>query len=63
MIFTSKAAKIYDALLRNRKEPKIENILKRTKISFRSNRSTTSEILTIRWILEGVRAKNLEATI
>ena len=32
-------------------------------VIFRRNRSTTSQILTIRCILEGVRAKNLEATI
>ena len=30
---------------------------------FRRNRSTTSQILTIRRILESVRAKNLEVTI
>ena len=30
---------------------------------FRRNRTTTSQILTIRRILEGVRAKNLQATI
>ena len=30
---------------------------------FRRNRSTTSQIRTIHRILEGVRAKNLEATI
>ena len=30
---------------------------------FRRNRSTTSQILTIRGILEGVRAKNLQATL
>ena len=32
-------------------------------IRFRRNRSTTSQILTLRRILEGVRAKNLQATI
>ena len=37
--------------------------LRRTKIGFWRNRSTTSRILTISQILEGVRAKNLEATI
>ena len=31
--------------------------------SIRRNRSMTSQILTIRWILEGVHAKNLEATM
>ena len=45
------------------KEPKSENILKKNQNSFRRNRSTTSQILTIRRILESVRAKNLETTI
>ena len=56
---TSIAAKIYDALLRNRIEPKIDNILRKNQNGFRRNRSTTSQISTIRRILEGVRAKNL----
>ena len=63
MTLTSIAAKIYNALLRNRIEPKIDNILRKNQIDFRRNRSTTSQILTIRRILEGVRAKNLQATI
>ena len=60
---TEVAAKIYNALLRNRIEPKIENILRKNQNGFRRNRSTTSQILTIRRILEGVRAKNLQATL
>ena len=60
---TSIAAKIYNALQRNRIEPKIEKILRKNQNGFRRNRSTTSQILTIRRILEGVRAKYLEATI
>ena len=56
------AAKIYNARLRNRIEPKIDNILRKNQNGFRRNRSTTSHILTIRRILEGVRAKNLQAT-
>ncbi len=60
---TSIAAKIYNALLRNRIEPKIDNILRKNQNGFRRNRSTTSQILTIRKILEGVRAKNLQATL
>ena len=60
---TSTAAKIYNALLRNRIEPKIDNILRKKQNGFRRNRSTTSQILTIRRILEGVRAKNLQATL
>ena len=54
---TSIAAKIYNALLRNRIDPKIDNILRKNGNGFRKNRSTTSQILTIRRILEGVRAK------
>ena len=53
---------IYNALLRKRIELKIEKILRKNQNGFRRNRSTTSQILTIRRIL-GVRAKNLEATI
>ena len=60
---TSIAAKIYNALRRNRIEPKIVNILRKNQNGFRKNRSTTAQILTIRRILEGIRAKNLQATI
>ena len=60
---TSIAAKIYNALLRNRIEPKIDNILRKNQNAFRRNRSTTSQILTIRRIPEGVWAKNLQATL
>ena len=60
---TSTAAKIYNALLRNRIEPKIDNILRKNQNGFRRNRFTTSQILTIRRILEGARAKNLQATL
>ena len=60
---TSIAAKIYNALLRNRIEPKIDNILRKNQNGFRRNRSKTSQILTIRRILEGLRAKNLQATL
>ena len=57
------SAKIYNAQLRNRIEPKIDNILWKNQNGFGRNRSTTSQILTIRRILEGVHAKNPEATI
>ena len=60
---TSIAAKIYNALLRNRIEPIIDNILRKNQDGFRRNRSSTSQILTIRRILEGVREKNLQATL
>ena len=57
------AAKIYHALLRNRIEPKIDNILRKNQNGFRRKRAITSQILTIRRILEGVRAKNLQAAL
>ena len=60
---TSIAAKIYNAKLRNCIEPKIDNILRKNQNGFRRNRSTTSQILTICRILEGILAKNLLATI
>ena len=54
---TSIAAEIYNALLLNRIEPKFDNILRKNQNAFRRNRSTTSQILTIHRILEGVREK------
>ena len=60
---TSIAAKIYNALQCNCIEPKIDNILRKNQNGFRRNRSMTSQILTIHRILEGVRAKNLQATL
>ena len=56
-------AKIYNALLCNCMKPKIENIHRKNQNSFWRNRSMILQILTIRQILEGVHAKNLEATI
>ena len=55
---TSIAAKIYNALLRNGIESKIDIILRKNQNGFRRNLSSTSQILTIRRILEGVRQKN-----
>ena len=60
---TSIVAKIYNALLCNRIEPKIEKILSKNQNGFQRNRFMTSQILTIHQNLEGIRAKNLEATI
>ena len=60
---TSITAKMYIALIRNCIEPKIDNILRKNQNGFRRNRSTTSQILTSRRILEGLRAKNLQAIL
>ena len=59
-------AKIYNSLLLNRIQTEIEKILRKNQNIFCRNRSKTSQILTIRRILEGVHAtppkKTLEAT-
>ena len=59
---TSIAAKSYNALLRNRIEPGTECILINVN-GFRRYISTTSQILTIHRIFEGVRAKKLQETL
>ena len=53
----------YNAVLRNCIEPKIEKIHWKNQNVFRRNRSTTSQILTILRILEGLSAKNRSNTI
>ena len=45
--FTSIAAKIYNALLLNCIEPKIEKIFRKNQNGFRRNQSTTSQILDV----------------
>ena len=60
---TSITAKIFNALLRNRIVPQIDKIPTKNQNGFRRNRSTTSQILTIRRIVKGVRAKNLQVTL
>ena len=57
------AANVYNVLLLNCIYSEIEKILWKNQSSFRRNFSTASQILTIRGIIEGVRAKNLKATL
>ena len=56
---TSIAVDIYNAQLLNSIESEIDKIHRKNQNGFRRNRSTTSQILTIRWILEGFVQKNL----
>ena len=56
-------AKIYNAQLCSCIELKIKKTLWKNQNGFPRNQSTTSQILTIHQILEGVRTKDLEATI
>ena len=57
------AAKIYNSMLLNRIQPEVERVLRRNQNGFRKNRSTVGQILTVRRIIEGVKANNLEAVI
>ncbi|XP_029646713.1 uncharacterized protein LOC115220686 [Octopus sinensis] len=55
--------KIYNAFLLNRIQPQIERVLKKNQNGLRKTRSTSGQILTVRRMLEGVRAKNLNAVL
>ena len=57
------AAKIYNLLILNRIRPKLDPILRKNQNGFRTNRSTNGQILTVRCIIEGVKAKNLTAIL
>ena len=57
------AAKIYNLILLYRIRPEIDPVLRKNQNGFRTNRSTSGQILTIRRILEGVRSKNLPAVL
>ena len=50
-------------MLLNRIQPKIEKVLRKNQNGFRKNRSTCGQILTVRRVLEGVRAKNLDLVL
>ena len=55
------AAKIYNRLLLNRLLPKIEPLLRKNQNGFRAGRSTLSQILTLRRIIEEISNCNREA--
>ena len=56
------ADKIYNMMLLNRKRPDIDPTLRKNQNGFRTKRST-GKMLTIQHILEGVKSKNLPATL
>ena len=63
IILTAIAAKIYNAQLFNRIRQEVKNVLVKNQNGFRRNRSWTSPILTVRQIIEEIRAKNSENTL
>ena len=60
---TSIAAKIFNRLLLNRCRPHIEPLLRPNQNGFRVERSTTSHILALRRLIEGIKDKNLSCII
>ena len=57
------AAKVHNALIFNRIRPAVVKIFRKNLTGFWINRSTTSQILTIRRIIESVCIKHFEATL
>ncbi len=60
---TSTVSKTLNRMILNRIRPAMERILRNNQNGFREGRSTTSHILCLRRILEGVRDKNLTAML
>ena len=60
---TAIAANIFNLILLNRIRPNVNPLLRKNQNGFRTNRSTSGHILTVRRILEGVKPKNLSLTI
>ena len=56
-------AKTVNRLILNRIQPALDKHLRNNQNGFRPGRSTTAQILALRRIIEGVKEKNLEATI
>ena len=50
-------------MILNRIRPYVDPILRKNQIGFRTNRSTSGQILAIRRIIEGVKAKNIPAIL
>ena len=59
---TSIAAKIYNRLLLNRIVPQVDPLLPKNQNGFRKGRSTISQILSLRRIIEEMRKHNRELT-
>ena len=57
------AAKVYNKLILNRLQPHIDPLLRPNQNGFRKGRGTTSQILAIRRIIEGVKSKNLMSVL
>ena len=59
----SVAAKLYNRMLLARIQPHVDEVLSWTQCGFRKSRSTLSNILALRRIIEGIKAKNHSLTL
>ena len=57
------ASKIYNKMLLNRMKPFLDPLLRKNQNGFRPGRSTIAQILSLRRIVEGIKAKNLPVVI
>ena len=55
--------KLYNKMLLNRIRPHIDRYLRKNQNGFRAGRSTVSQVLALRRIIEGLKSKNLSAII
>ena len=60
---TSLVSKLINRMILNRIRPEIDPLLRGNQSGFRPGRSTTSQVLALRRIMEGVRWKNLPAVM
>ena len=60
---TSLVTKTYNRMILNRIRPHLDCHLRKNQNGFRSGRTTTSQILALRRLIEGVKDKNLEAIL
>ena len=60
---SSMVAKLVNKMILNRLQPKINKHLRPNQNGFRPGRSTTSHILALRRIIQGVKTRNKEAII
>ena len=60
---TPVAAKVFNKMLLNRIRPHLEPLLRKNQNGFRPGRSTVAQILTLRRLVEGIKAKHLPAVL
>ena len=60
---TSTAAKIFNKMILLRIRPEIEKVLRKNQNGFRPGRSTTTQVLSLRRLIEGITEKQLTAIL